>query len=633
MSGGLARESVPRTRIPLRSLRGENGLLFGGVTMIVRGGRLHFLLGLCLAIASFMPGVSMAAGAGSPFIHDGKVFFVQADDSIAVLSLEDGTPLRRHPRAGPMHTPLFHVVGESVAVFGHDSLVLLDAKTGEERGRFAGVDFRSAGDILLVLTARETVMAVSPGSGKVIWENSLGGAWLIDVAAEAGRIFVHGSLGRTKYVECLDARTGASLWKVHKDDAEDKRMWLRLLVSDDKVYMVCARQEEEGVSEAGADLVLSWTHDGQPRPPIQTGEKLAAMELYDAMSGPLEVDGHSFPANERFDRSWMARELIAEEAARFGDADAAAEALAYPVRDGGLLVVTMERHSGSRFHGMAVAPPRVVFLDPDRKWSGKAGYWRTPADRPMSVSGNEEVLLMTSTGGQLECMDRRTGSSRWVYLSPVGGSDRFNPFAAAMIPINDSYYVERRDDAADKAVGVTGMTPDGATRPSAPRVTADPLPDPFRRDAGASQGPPIMQYIIVLLLFAIPIAILDLWAFVWRPEWKPKGIALLLFMRLRKASSEAAGYGFFIPLFLVAYFFLGRYSWAMEATLLALTAVALVVSVCFAVIGLRRDGFDILFVVTVFSWIASLGIAIGIYAVYCLNAAPILNAIGSTFFF
>jgi outer membrane protein assembly factor BamB len=139
--------------------------------------------------------------------------------------------------------------------------------------------------------------------------------------------------------------------------------------------------------------------------------------------------------------------------------------------------------------------PKLLYRDDTSSWSGTI---RT-ADKLLvleatqgiityfAIAGDNKSIVYASDSGKMECLDRATGQSRWIYVFPrlflynaawssIMQSERFT-FAA--VSEYHQFFTERADfcDGELDTKGVLPFRVDGKEEPGQVLVTADPSPD------------------------------------------------------------------------------------------------------------------------------------------------------------
>ncbi len=152
-----------------------------------------------------------------------RVFVGSSDRGLYALRAEDGSHLWRFETLGfvqcqPLYDPL-----ENAVYFGSNdgALYRVDAKDGKLRWRFmtnAEVARRPVlyNGLLYVTNANDTVLAIEPESGKLVWQQHRTPAMGMEVAGHSGVLVFHDKVYAgfsDGNVMAFDARTGAERWQ------------------------------------------------------------------------------------------------------------------------------------------------------------------------------------------------------------------------------------------------------------------------------------------------------------------------------------------------------------------------------------------------------------------------------------
>jgi len=152
-----------------------------------------------------------------------RVFVGSSDRGLYALRAQDGEPLWRFETLGFVQCQPLYDEQEDVVYFGSNdgALYKVDAKTGALRWRFmtnAEVARRPilSGGLLYAVNANDTVLALNPKTGEMVWNQHRAPAAGMEVAGYAGiavfreKVYAGFSDGN---VIAFDARTGRERWQ------------------------------------------------------------------------------------------------------------------------------------------------------------------------------------------------------------------------------------------------------------------------------------------------------------------------------------------------------------------------------------------------------------------------------------
>jgi outer membrane protein assembly factor BamB len=152
-----------------------------------------------------------------------RVFVGSSDRGLYALRAEDGSHIWRFETLGFVQCqPLYDPVENAVYFGSNDgALYRVDAKDGKLRWRFmtnAEVARRPVlhNGLLYVTNANDTVLALDPGSGKLVWQQHRTPAMGMEVAGHSGPLVFHDKVYAgfsDGNVMAFDARTGAERWQ------------------------------------------------------------------------------------------------------------------------------------------------------------------------------------------------------------------------------------------------------------------------------------------------------------------------------------------------------------------------------------------------------------------------------------
>jgi outer membrane protein assembly factor BamB len=153
----------------------------------------------------------------------GRIFVGSSDQGLYALRADDGQKLWRFETLGFVQCAPLYDAGEDVLYFGSNdgALYKVNAKNGELLWRFmtnAEVARRPVldGGLLYVTNANDTVLAIQPENGKLIWHQHRTPAAGMEVAGHSGPAVFHGKVYAgfsDGTVAAFDAKTGAERWQ------------------------------------------------------------------------------------------------------------------------------------------------------------------------------------------------------------------------------------------------------------------------------------------------------------------------------------------------------------------------------------------------------------------------------------
>ena len=151
------------------------------------------------------------------------MFVGSSDRGLYALSAEDGSVLWRFETAGYVQCEPLYDPREDVVYFGSNdgALYKVTAKYGQLLWRFstnAEVARRPvlSGGLLYVVNANDTLIAIEPRTGKMVWNQHRAPAMGMEVAGYAGPLVWRGKVYAgfsDGTVTAFDARTGAERWQ------------------------------------------------------------------------------------------------------------------------------------------------------------------------------------------------------------------------------------------------------------------------------------------------------------------------------------------------------------------------------------------------------------------------------------
>jgi outer membrane protein assembly factor BamB len=153
----------------------------------------------------------------------GRIFVGSSDQGLYALRADDGQKLWRFETLGYVQCAPLYDESEDVVYFGSNdgALYKVNAKNGQLLWRFmsnAEVSRRPVldGGTLFVANANDTLLAIDPASGKLLWHQHRTPAAGMEVAGHSGVAAFHGKvyMGYSDgTVAAYDQKTGAERWQ------------------------------------------------------------------------------------------------------------------------------------------------------------------------------------------------------------------------------------------------------------------------------------------------------------------------------------------------------------------------------------------------------------------------------------
>jgi outer membrane protein assembly factor BamB len=153
----------------------------------------------------------------------GRIFVGSSDQGLYALRADDGQKLWRFETLGFVQCAPLYDAGEDVLYFGSNdgALYKVNAKNGQLLWRFmtnAEVSRRPVLDsgTLFLSNANDTVMAIEPATGKLLWHQHRTPAAGMEVAGHSGVAVFHGKVYAgfsDGTIAAYDTKTGAERWQ------------------------------------------------------------------------------------------------------------------------------------------------------------------------------------------------------------------------------------------------------------------------------------------------------------------------------------------------------------------------------------------------------------------------------------
>lgn len=413
------------------------------------------------------------------FMYRDTVIFLQPDGSITVLALKDGSVLRRAKQPGrnfhTLRADLFEERNGNILGASNGSLFLLDGKTFELLWAQKAVQPLLRPEAYYYSDGNHALAAADPGTGKDIWRVDVGGYGQFEYSG--GRIFVLASNhwnADNSFLVCLDAADGRELWR---KSAPRNTAWMRLAVSDAKLYVVRADYDGQSKSDRSIREVMVWNHDGEFLESSPPGPGLNKTDAWSIDNVDLHLEGTTYRKRGIPYAESPMRALTAAEQARFNFRTRnGPEGFALP--GGGVVGTVIEESSKSEQHDGA-ANRRLFFIEDSIAWTRKADYLEFQGRNGLfdAVESGDSLVLAYRLG-QVECLDRRTGKSRWLYIFPTNRADLSGPYRFMPSPHHKEYYLDSlaRYRRETNGIGISGTVIDGDTGAPGTRIIIDPAP-------------------------------------------------------------------------------------------------------------------------------------------------------------
>ncbi len=428
-------------------------------------------------------------GVASNFvIREDKVYFSQSDDSLTILDLETGDVVLRKKDVFPARTLQSTDVG--ILLQSHRGMALLRPVTldviwqAEKRhGSLLGEQRLIAQD------GNGLVECRALATGNVLWSYKLPGA--LDVVVERGKVLVFRSAvyeGRNGVpaVVLLDLKTGKEI--LHKTTPPGVH-YIEAFFDGERVYLAAGTYKGEytpnitrydkGRPSACFEHLLIWDLSGHEIESIPAPESLRnnRLRLYHepfTLGGRIFVRGHAYDSDEGIPPATTGLGELVPNRIPIGDPRTVFTRFAV---QGGVL--TMRPAAILRKMSYRDNEPVMISLESEyHQWTGKLPYLPSPGTL-FAVGSTADRILLGSNLGHVECIDRETGRSIWMYVFPtirhtLSASSWSSPPDKAAAAAQ--YERDNRNLKPE-----SGMVLDGSTEPSKPKIVLDPFPtNPFK---------------------------------------------------------------------------------------------------------------------------------------------------------
>jgi len=426
------------------------------------------------------------AGVDSNFVVDeGRVMFVQADDSLTVLRLDDGKVMAR--KHDIEYSGTLQMTAEGVLVLKYSGASLLDPTNLTLKWNCnAAYNSIVSGDVLVTCDGNGLIECRNLSKGRVLWSYELPGA--LNIAVDSGKVLllrsaVYERPDREPTVVLLELKTGRELFR---RTAPQGVSYIAGYLDDESVYVATGTYTgqydpksrsrfDRGRASARFENLLIWNLAGQQVESVPAPDALKKNSREDAfsMSGKTFAQGHVWEGPDKIPPRRPGEGRMRQVSK---DKQGVMNFVTEFVVDGGLVTVfDPERSSGDvNSRGERC---RIEFKSASGSWRGSLPYLGDRG-REVAVAATGKYLLFGSDLGHVECVEKESGRHRWIYQFPTmrhtlsySSPNGMPPYVATAAKI---YRLENKRKAE------SGLVLDGGSPPK-PNIILDPSPaNPFR---------------------------------------------------------------------------------------------------------------------------------------------------------
>ncbi|MFK7790449.1 MAG: PQQ-binding-like beta-propeller repeat protein [Phycisphaeraceae bacterium] len=359
--------------------------------LLWRWGCWLIMIGLCVIAQPVFATMWYQSGiAGPVVVHDGRVYFAQADETLTVLDLASGKVLHRLT-SGPSGVRV-RGCDAGLLVTDWNQLYLLDWSTLKKRWVISTEDYipyiEAVRPGMVLLSDNQAVYAVDTKTGKRRW--SLNGyAGYITIEQDRAMIFQSADT-------FADSKAPDKLFLVEIETGEVLRQHAIVSPADQQRSFSMSGDEIYAIDQSRHDVknisVYRVSSDGQ----LQTiKHEQFGEEFYQYVRiGERYFDTNGYPTDER----------------PVGHAN-----FNKPVPE---FVKGAFKAFDESLSAVGASPFRLRIEDNGSVLRLIVPHLRAGEDSVPSFTLTDEVLLLSTARGQVECLDRATGASRWLYVSP-----------------------------------------------------------------------------------------------------------------------------------------------------------------------------------------------------------------------
>jgi outer membrane protein assembly factor BamB len=443
-------------------------------------------------------------GVGSNFLVDeDKVFFVQSDDTLTVLQLDTGEVIARKSNIKLRGGTLL-LTDEGILVLS-PGISLLDKSTLEWKWSFEDECSPTfLDDRVVSYDGYGLVSCRDLASGEIIWSYDLPGA--LDIVVENGKVLLFhsavydGPKGKPAVV-LLDLKTGQQLlYKttppgIHYLEAYFDGQYIYLPSgSYEGEYTPNITRFDKGRPSALFERLLIWDLNGEEVKSIMAPTKLVRDSVKPLRSADMRIKGF-FHNDKYFFQGKVWDSIDTKPPGRTGRGQEVSNALLedsknwvkvtqFEISDG-TVMITMSQDFKSMFDKDSEQQFSVELKSKKANWRGTLPYLKRPAD-VVIVGGTDDYLLLGSNFGHVECIDKKSGKSLWIYVFPTmrlttSYSSSFLNRSGLPPYWSDAAAIYKSDNQNREPK--SGMILDDSAEPSTPKIIFDPAPiaDPYRK--------------------------------------------------------------------------------------------------------------------------------------------------------
>ncbi len=322
---------------------------------------------------------------GSVAEHDGRVYFTQADQTITVLDLDTGRVLRRLTERPGYRS--VRACDAGLLVIRLDGLCLLDWDTLAVRWSITSDGYPSILAVrpgLIVLSGDKKLYAIDSSSGKPLWSvqaQSLYSVLVGDRVMTTEDRWTDPIDPIVHTVQVIDLITGQVLRR--HDVVQNEGSHLSFAFDGTEVYAIDRNDNEQLLAwQIEANGSLSAVHVQQASDSNSDYVRIAET-YFDSVGSPVTADEVT-----------SSNKLVIEEVYRDADVTIFNESPFY------------SKETWLRIEDRGNT---LLLIMP---------HLRPNDDSSPFITLTDQFFLMSTCRGQVECIERKTGRSLWLYVSP-----------------------------------------------------------------------------------------------------------------------------------------------------------------------------------------------------------------------